>query len=77
MRVEMMVNEKMLPALGIAKITTEMEKRLMPTYPDVRIRIRQGPNNKLDIYAKTKDERNAVNKTIETMFNEADEWLND
>ena len=77
MRVEMMVSEKMLPPLGIVKITTEMEKRLMPIYPDVRIRIRKGPNNQLDIYAKPKDERNAVNKTIETMFNEADEWLND
>ncbi|EGQ8549673.1 DinI-like family protein, partial [Vibrio parahaemolyticus] len=43
--------------------------------PDVRIRVRKGTNNNLELYSKDKDEKKAVQKLIEQAFNEADEWL--
>ncbi|GBK99849.1 hypothetical protein VH1709_contig00039-0005 [Vibrio harveyi] len=75
MRVEMMVNEKMLPKGGINKITAELEKRLNLFYSDVRVRVRKGSNNQLEIYAKDKDAKKQASKIIEQAFNEADEWL--
>lgn len=75
MRVEMMVNEKTLPKNGVTKITDELTRRLQICYPDVRVRVRKGTNNSLDIYAKNSDEKKAANKVIEQAFNEADEWL--
>ncbi|RJX68708.1 DinI family protein [Vibrio sinensis] len=75
MRIEMMVDEKMLPKQGCSKITAEMEKRLLTLYPDIRIRVRKGSNNQLDIYAKIKDDKKKIHNIIEAMFNESDEWL--
>ncbi len=75
MRIEMMVDESAIPKQGITKITDELNRRLQPLYSDVRIRVRKGTNNNLDIYAKNKDEKKAVHKLIEQAFNEADEWL--
>lgn len=75
MRVEMMVDEKVLPKQGCTKIAAEMEKRLLPLYPEIRIRVRKGSNNQLDIYTKIKDDKKKIHKIVENMFNEADEWL--
>ncbi|HHY0626822.1 TPA: DinI-like family protein, partial [Vibrio parahaemolyticus] len=58
-----------------SKITDELNRRLVPLYPDVRIRVRKGTNNNLELYSKDKDEKKAVQKLIEQAFNEADEWL--
>ncbi len=75
MRIEMMVDEKSLPKQGISKIIDELNRRLVPLCPDVRIRVRKGTNNNLEIYSKDKDEKKAAQKLIEQAFNEADEWL--
>ncbi len=75
MRIEMMVDEKSLPKQGITKITDELNRRLVPLYPNVRLRVRKGTNNNLEIYSRDKDEKKAVHKVIEQAFNEADEWL--
>ncbi|ANS88186.1 DinI-like family protein (plasmid) [Vibrio scophthalmi] len=75
MRVEMMVDEKVLPKQGCTKIAVEMEKRLLPLYPEIRIRVRKWSNNQLDIYTKIKDDKKKIHKIVENMFNEADEWL--
>ncbi|HHC6517407.1 TPA: DinI-like family protein [Vibrio parahaemolyticus] len=56
-------------------MTDELNRRLVPLCPDVRIRVRKGTNNNLEIYSKDKDERKAAQKLIEQAFNEADEWL--
>ncbi|MEZ8996469.1 DinI-like family protein [Vibrio sp. 10N.222.54.A1] len=75
MRVEMMVDEKVLPKGGLGKIAEELERRLKPLYPDALIRVRKGTNNNLEVYSRDKDEKKRVNKVIEQAFNEADEWL--
>ncbi|MEZ8717871.1 DinI-like family protein [Vibrio splendidus] len=75
MRVEMMVDEKVLPKGGLGKITEELERRLKPLYPDALIRVRKGTNNNLEVYSRDRDEKKRVNKVIEQAFNEADEWL--
>ncbi len=43
-------------------------------YPNVKVRVRYGTNNQLEIFAK-KDEKKTANRIIEEAFNEADEWL--
>ncbi|MGR6831043.1 DinI-like family protein [Aliivibrio wodanis] len=43
-------------------------------YPDARIRLRKGTSNHLEIYAP-KNDKEAANKLIEEMFNDAEEWL--
>ena len=75
MRVNMMVDPKLLPRNGMSLITAEMEKRLLPRFPDAHIRVRKGSSTHLDISCKVKGEKEVVNKIIETMFDEADEWL--
>ncbi len=75
MRIEMMVDEKFLPNQGITKISDELHRRLQPLYPDVRIRVRKGTNNQLEIYAKDKNEKKVIHNLIEQAFSDADEWL--
>ncbi|WP_299144207.1 DinI-like family protein [uncultured Vibrio sp.] len=75
MRIEMMVDTKVLPKGGLGKITAELDRRLKPLYPDARIRVRKGTNNNLEVYSRDKAEKKRVNKMIEEAFNEADEWL--
>jgi len=74
MRIEMILNTALLPKNGFTLIQQEMERRVWQRYPDARIRLRKGTNNHLDIYAP-KSDKEAANALIETMFNEADEWL--
>lgn len=74
MRVEMIANKKLLPKNGLSLITVELEKRLTPLFPHVKVRVRSGENNQLDIYAK-KEQKKIVHDLIEEMFNDADEWL--
>lgn len=51
-----------------------MERRVWQRYPDARIRLRKGTSNNLKIYAP-KHDKEAANKLIEEMFNDAEEWL--
>ena len=74
MRIEMILNSALLPKNGTALIQQEMERRVWQRYPDARIRLRKGTNNHLDIYAP-KNDKEAANKLIEEMFNDAEEWL--
>ena len=74
MLIEMILNTALLPKNGLTLIQQEMERRVWQRYPDARIRMRKGTNNHLDIYAP-KNDKEAANKLIEEMFNDAEEWL--
>ncbi|MEJ6062738.1 DinI-like family protein [Aliivibrio salmonicida] len=74
MRIEMILNSAFLPRNGTALIQQEMERRVWQRYPDARIRLRKGTSNHLEIYAP-KNDKEAANKLIEEMFNDAEEWL--
>ncbi len=75
MRVEMIVNASGLPKGKFSLIEPEMKKRLSLLDPNIRIRIRKGENNHLDIMEKDKTKKERAHSLLEEMFNEADEWL--
>ncbi len=75
MRIDMIVDESRLEKGMFSRIEPEMEKRILPLYPDAKIRVRKGENNHLDIADKNKMAKEQVHELLEEMFNEADEWL--
>lgn len=75
MRIDMIVDESRLPKGAFGLIQPEMEKRILPLFPDSRIRVRKGNNNHLEVADKSKDNKEKVHAMLEEMFNEADEWL--
>ncbi|MCY9829406.1 MULTISPECIES: DinI-like family protein [Vibrio] len=74
MRVEMKILKVGVPKNGLTLINDELFKRLSAIYPDVKVRVRYGTNNQLEIFAK-KEEKKIANRIVEEAFNEADEWL--
>ncbi len=49
MRVEMIVQSTDLPPNGVSLITAELEKRLWSSFPDAKVRVREGNHNHLEI----------------------------
>ncbi len=75
MRVEMIVKADGLPKGKFSLIEPEILRRLSVLDPNVRVRIRKGENNHLEIIDKSKDNKEKAHEILEEMFNEADEWL--
>lgn len=75
MRVDLIVDKSRLEKDMFSRIEPEMNKRILPFYPDARIRVRKGENNHLDISGKDKNAKTKINELLEAMFDEADEWL--
>ncbi len=75
MRVEMIVDATRLPKGTFPLIEPEIVKRLSKLEPNVRVRVRKGENNQLDIMEKDKTKKENAHKMLEEMFNEAEEWL--
>ncbi|NOI26658.1 DinI-like family protein [Vibrio mediterranei] len=74
MRVEMIVQSTDLPPNGVSLITAELEKRLWSSFPDAKVRVREGSHNHLEIYAK-KEQTTLAHEIVEQAFNEAEDWL--
>ncbi|QBH97146.1 DNA damage-inducible protein I [Limnobaculum zhutongyuii] len=78
MRVEITIdkrNQKQLPSNGLAVVENELQKRLSKKYPGTGIRVRFSSATSISVTGGSKDQSAAVNKIVEQMFEESEDWM--
>ncbi len=76
MRVELIYDKRNVGALRNATeiIHTELSKRVLRVFPDAEVKVKAMQANGINSNANKQDKA-ILNRLVEEMFNEADEWL--
>ncbi|ACS87008.1 MULTISPECIES: DinI family protein [Musicola] len=76
MYVELVYDRRNVSGLPNAEalIRAELTKRIQRTFPDAEVKVKPMQTNAINSNA-SKQDKSAINRIIEEMFNEADEWL--
>ncbi|ANI31505.1 virulence protein MsgA [Yersinia entomophaga] len=77
MRIELIYDKRNVGGLTNATdlIKEELTKRVHRIHPEADVHVKAMQANGLNVSGVTKLEKSALNRLIEEMFEEADEWL--
>ncbi|BET64634.1 DinI-like family protein [Yersinia pseudotuberculosis] len=77
MRVELIYDKRNVGSLANATeiIRAELTKRVHRIFPDAEVNVKAMHANGINTNA-SKQEKSVLNRLVEEMFDEADEWLN-
>lgn len=76
MRVELIYDKRNVAGLTSANemIKAELTKRVHQVFPDAEVKVKPMQANGINTDA-TKQEKSVLNRLVEEMFDEADQWL--
>lgn len=76
MRVELIYDKRNVSGLANANemIKAELTKRVHQVFPDAEVKVKPMQANGINTDA-TKQEKSVLNRLVEEMFEQADEWL--